>query len=225
MTVREHAELREAVVRCCRRLWERGLIAGPDGNVSVRVAPERILVTPTGISKVDVTADALVEMTLDGVITGEGRPSSEVQLHLRAYRARADVHAVVHAHPPTATGFAVAGEELTRPVLPELILQVGSVPLIPYETPGSVALADRCAAAFALHDAVLLANHGAVTLGATLEVAHQRMESVEHVARILLAARALGRVTELTPAEVAALVALRLGASVDRDAELPRRKR
>ena len=206
MNADDAAALRAAVATVCRRLWERGLIAGPDGNVSVRIAPDRIVVTPAGLSKVEVTPDDLVEMTLDGRVIGRGRPSSEVQVHLRAYQVRADVHAVVHAHPPTATGFAVAGEGFTAPVLPELLLQVGAVPLVPYETPGSAALAERCAELFARHDALLLANHGAVTLGSTLREAHQRMESVEHVARILLAARQLGRVTELTPGQVAVLI-------------------
>ena len=219
-----HAALRAQVVRTCRRLWECGLIAGPDGNVSVRIAPDRILVTPAGQSKVDVGPGDLVEMRLDGTVVGKGRhPSSEVEVHLAAYRVRADVHAVVHAHPPTATGFAVAGEGLTTPTLPELILQVGTVPLIPYETPGSARLAERCAEAFLDHEAVLLANHGAVTLGASLEIAHQRMESVEHVARILLTARLLGRVTELTTAQMAALVDSAAGRAARRGAPSPRR--
>jgi L-fuculose-phosphate aldolase len=197
---------REAVARTCRRLWERGLIAGPDGNVSMRHGPDRLLVTPSGLSKVDVTADALLEVDLDGrVLAGAGRASSELAMHLAIYRARADVHAVVHAHPPTATGFAVAGETIPDGVLPEVICQMGAVALVPYFTPGTPDAAAAFAPYIAGHDAFLMANHGATTVGPTLAAAHQRMESLEHAARILLAARQLGRVTALTVAQRAAL--------------------
>ena len=202
---------RRQIVDVCRRLYDRGLIAGQDGNVSVRLAPDRILVTPAGMSKVDVGTDDLVELTLAGVhARGGNRASSEVALHLRAYRRRPDVQAVVHAHPPTATGFAVAGEGLTACVLPELVYQVGQVPLVPYATPGTEALADAFEPFLGTHDAFLMSNHGALTLGPSLLIAHQRMESIEHAARILLTARLLGRVTELTPAQVDALIDSRL---------------
>ena len=198
--------VRRELVRVCGRLWERGLIAGPDGNVSVRLGPDRILVTPAGMSKVDVTPDDLVELGLDGRhLRGARRESSESSLHLRIYRRRSDVQAVVHAHPPTATGFAVAGEGFTACVLPEIIFQVGSVPLVPYATPGTEALADRFEPFLDRHDAFLMANHGATTLGPSLLVAHQRMESLEHAARILLVARQLGRVTELGREDVRAI--------------------
>jgi L-fuculose-phosphate aldolase len=128
-------------------------------------------------------------------------------MHLAVYRARADVGAVVHAHPPTATGFAVAGETLPDGVLPELICQVGAVALVPYFTPGTPAAADTLAPYLAGHDAFLLANHGATTVGPTLGDAPRRVESLEHAARILFTARALGRVTALTAAQRAALQA------------------
>ncbi len=202
--------LKRDIVTVCRRLYERGLIAGPDGNVSVRVAPDRVLVTPAGMAKVDVQAEDLIELSLDGrQLRGHARASSEVQMHLRIYQRRADVHAIVHAHPPTATGFSVAGESLAECVLPEVIAQVGWVPLLPYATPGTAALADAFEPYVADHDAFLLANHGATTLGPTLAAAHQRMESLEHAARILLTARLLGRVNTLTPAQVEALVKAR----------------
>ena len=199
--------LREAVARVCRRLWERGLIAGPDGNVSVRLDAERLLVTPSGASKCDVGADDLLVVALhDGaVLDGAGRASSELAMHLAIYRARADVGAIVHAHPPTATGFAVAGETLPDGVLPELICQVGAVALVPYFTPGTPAAADALAPYLADHDAFLLANHGATTVAPTLDAAHQRMESLEHAARILFTARLVGRVTPLTDGQRAAL--------------------
>ena len=198
------------IVRVCRRLYERGLIAGQDGNVSARVADDRILVTPAGMSKVDVRAADLVELRLDGEQRrGRRRASSEVAVHLRLYRRRPDVMAVVHAHPPTATAFAVAGEGFTAPVLPEVIFLLGAVPLVPYAMPGTEALADEFEPFIDGHDAFLMANHGAVTVGASLLVAHQRMESLEHAARILLSARLLGRVNPLTHEQAAALVEAR----------------
>jgi L-fuculose-phosphate aldolase len=196
------------IVRVCRRLYERGLVAGPDGNVSVRLAADRVLVTGAGLSKGELTTDDLVELRLDGTVLGGARAAStEVRMHLRAYEARPDIGAVVHAHPPTATGFAVAGEDLMAPVLPEIILQLGGVPRLPFVAPGGDALAAAVAAALRTHDAVLLANHGATSVGPTLVVAHQRMESVEHAARILLTARLLGRVGELSPEQRRALAA------------------
>ena len=126
-------------------------------------------------------------------------------MHLRIYQKRRDVAAVVHAHPPTATGFAVAGEGLLAPVLPELMLLTGPVPLVPYGQPGTDALADQLDPFLTDHDAFLLANHGATTVGRTLEEALHRMETLEHGARILLAARVLGRVNELPSQSAAAL--------------------
>jgi L-fuculose-phosphate aldolase len=199
-----------AIALVCRRLYERGLVAGPDGNVSVRLPDGSIVVTPSGMSKVDVTPDDLVLVDGEGrVLDGKGNPSSELRMHLRIYERRADVSAVVHAHPPTATGFAVAGESFMAPVLPEVILQMGEVPIVRYATPGTAELADSFDPYLARHDAFLMANHGATTVGPTLEVAHQRMESLEHAARIILAARMLGRVNELSPADVKALRASR----------------
>ena len=194
------------IVRVCRRLYERGLIAGPDGNVSVRLLDGTILVTPSGMSKADVSDEDLVMVDLEGRPQTRARaPSSELQMHLRIYRRRPDAMAVVHAHPPVATGFAVAGENFMAPVLPEVILQMGGVPLLPYATPGTPALADSFEPFLDRHDAFLLANHGATTLGPTLDIAHQRMESLEHAARILFSARVLGKVNELGASEAEAL--------------------
>ena len=208
--------LRREVVKVCQRLHERGLIAGPDGNVSVRLDGGRLLMTPAGMSKVDVTVDDLVEISLDGKhLRGARRASSESLMHLRIYERRPDVQAVVHAHPPVATGFAVAGESFASCVLPEMIFQVGWVPLLPYATPGTPALADAFDPYLDRHDAFLMANHGATTVGPTLTMAHQRMESLEHSARILLTARTLGRVNTLTAAQVDALVSARQRALPD----------
>ncbi len=206
MSATERETAGAAIVRVCRRLYERGLVAGPDGNVSVRLENDSILVTPSGMSKVDVEPNDLVLVDLTGaVLEGTRPPSSELRMHLRIYQRRSDVRAVVHAHPPTATGFAVAGESFVAPILPEVILQMGEVPLVSYRTPGTDQLADTFDTQLARHDAFLMANHGATTLGPTLGLAHQRMESLEHAARIVFTARMLGKVNELSATDVEAL--------------------
>jgi len=194
------------MAQCCRQLAARGLIAGQDGNLSVRLERDRALVTPSGAIKGLVQPGDMVEVDLQGrKRRGRGNPTSELDLHLRILNRRPDVGAVVHAHPPVATAFGVAGEGLRILVLPELTQLCGEVPLVPYGTPGTPELADRLEPHLAGHDAWLLANHGAVTVGPTLDVAWIRMESLEHAARIIFAARALGRVNELSPEAVARL--------------------
>jgi L-fuculose-phosphate aldolase len=198
------------IVRCCRRLWEAGLIAGADGNVSVRLGPDRLLVTPRGLHKAELTPRDLVEVTLTGDRRrGSRQATTELDLHLRAYRRRGDCGAVVHAHPPIATAFAVAGEPMPADVLPELIVYLGEVPVAPYATTGTPALGDVVEPLFSRHVAVLLANHGAVTWGPDLATARIRMERLEHSARILLAARLLGRTNRLSPDQIDVLERLR----------------
>ena len=212
------------IVRTCRRLYQRGLIAGPDGNVSVRLGRDVILATPAGMSKVDVTAGDLVEVRLDGSRRrGRHAPSSELAMHLAAYNVRPDVMAVVHAHPPVATAFTVAGESLMDGILPEVILQMGEVPLVPYVEPGTQALADALAPHFAKHNALLMANHGATTLGSSLCIAYQRMESLEHAAGILWHARMLGNVNRLGTDAVQVLLE-RSWLMAEDDARMPRQR-
>ena len=202
-----------AIVRVCVRLYEAGLIAGQDGNVSVRLPNGHVLVTPAGCCKVDVRASDLVTLDAQGrQVSGAGHASSEVGMHLRIYERRSDVHAVVHAHPPVATGLGVAGMDLMDDVLPEAIFLLGGVPLVPYAMPGTPALGDALEPFLPHHDGFLLANHGATTIGQTLVQAHQRMESLEHAARILLTARTLGTVNRLAPHDALALRAARTAA-------------
>ena len=201
------------IVRVCRRLYEAGLIAGQDGNVSVRLASGNVLVTPAGFCKVDVQEADLVTLDPQGrQLFGAGSASSEIGMHLRIYERRPDVHAVVHAHPPVATGFGVAGMDLMDDVLPEAIFLLGGVPLVPYAMPGTPALGDSLEPFLPHHDGYLLANHGATTVGPTLLQAHQRMESLEHAARIMLTARTLGTVNPLAPQDALALRAARAAA-------------
>ena len=202
---------RSAVARrmalCCRQLAASGLIAGRDGNLSVRLGRERVLVTPSGFIKSLVTPADMVEVDLAGKPRGRGsrKPTSELELHLRILRHRPDVQAVVHAHPPAATGFAVAGATIPGNLLPELIFVVGPVALVPFGMSGTSELGDRVVPYLDAHDALLLANHGAVTMGRTLDEAWIRMESLEHSARIILAARQVGEPQPLSAAAVRAL--------------------
>jgi L-fuculose-phosphate aldolase len=198
------------IVLCCRRLWQGGLIAGQDGNVSVRHAPGRLLVTPRGLLKSELTPQDIVEVDLEGRHLGGSRmATTELDLHLRVYRRRPECGAVVHAHPPMATAFAVVGEGIPGNVLPEVAVLMGEVPLVPYATTGTPALGDAVEPFLEGHDAVLLANHGAVAWGANLTTARIRMESLEHAARILAAARCLGPITRLTPEQMTDLERLR----------------
>ncbi len=198
------------IVHCCRRMAELGLIAGADGNVAVRVGDGRALVTPSGLIKAELSSEDIVEVDLSGRhLRGHRRASSELDMHLRIFRHRNDVGAVVHAHPPVATGFGVAGLAFDDCILPELIFQVGHVPLAPYGTPGTPELGDVLEPYIGNYDAVILANHGAVTMGTTLDDARIKMESLEHAAKIILTARLLGQVVSLDPKQVRRLEALR----------------
>lgn len=203
-------------MQVCHALSRRQLIAGQDGNVSMRVAHDRVLVTPAGFAKGTLGPDDLVEVTLAGDhLAGQHRASSELGLHLAAYAARPDVHAVVHAHPATATAFAIIMEPLPEGVLAELMLTVGPVALVGYAQPGTAELGRNAFPYFAGHDALLLAHHGAVTVGRTLTEAHFVMESLEHGARIIHLARQLGRVVTLEAAACDALRAARRRARID----------
>jgi len=200
------------IAECCRSLAQAGLIAGADGNIAVRAGPDRALVTPAGRIKAELSAEDIVEVDLSGRrVRGHRRPSSELDMHLRILRRRPDVEAVVHAHPPVATGFGVAGLAFDDCILPELIFQLGQVPLVPYGTPGTPELGDELEPYLARYDAFVLANHGAVTVGPSLDDARIRMESLEHAAKIIFTARLLGHVRPLDRAQVERLEALRRG--------------
>jgi len=202
--------LRRAVVRVCREIDRRAYVGGRDGNVSVRLPGDAVLVTRAGVRKGDVTEEDLIRVDRTGRrVGGEGHPSTETGMHLRIYALRPDVGAVVHAHPPVATGFAAAGQAIDECVLPEVIVGLGAVPLARYATPGTPELSASLDSLLAAHDAILLENHGVVTMGADVDAAYQRMENVEHAARILLVARLLGGPRPLSSAQVGELVASR----------------
>jgi L-fuculose-phosphate aldolase len=193
-----------------RWMYERGYIVACEGNLSVRLRDGRILTTPTCMNKGTLAPEDLVITDLDGrQLAGERKVSSELAMHLLFYRMRPDVNAICHAHPPTATGFAVAGRALDQALLPEVIIGLGQIPLVRYATPGTPELSAAIEPFVPHYDALLLANHGAVTCGADLLTAFFRMETIEHFAKITLAAEMAGTPTLLSGREVARLMAAR----------------
>ena len=180
---------RADIIEIGRRLHQRAYVASNDGNISVRLDAERLLTTPKGVSKGFMSPDMLVVTDYEGrKLAGERDPSSELPMHLAVYRRRADVTAVVHAHPPVATGFAVAGIPLDRAVLAEVVTTLGSIPIAEYGTPSTQELADAVDRHIAVHDGLLLANHGAITVADGLLRAYYKMETIEHFARISVVA-------------------------------------
>jgi L-fuculose-phosphate aldolase len=203
-------QLCEEIVRIGQLMFEKGWIAACDGNVSVRLPDGNILATPAGLCKGMLKPEDLILCDLDGrKIQGERQPTSEMQMHLCIYHARPDVKAVVHAHPAVATGFAAAGRQLNVGLLPEVIVGLGSVPLAEYGTPGTPELSEGMLPYLDKYDALLLANHGAVAWGETLNQAFFRMDTVEHFARITLVAELLGGPRALPRVEIAKLFAAR----------------
>ena len=203
-------QARADIVEVGRRLWERGYVASNDGNISVRLDEHRLMTTPKSVSKGFMTPDMMVITDLDGKkISGERDPSSELKMHLEVYRNRPDARAVVHAHPPTATGFAVAGIPLDRAVLAEVITTLGSIPIAEYATPSTEELPAAVRKYVKAHDGLLLANHGALALAGDVMSAYYRMETIEHFAKISLVARTLGRENMLSRDEVERLQGLR----------------
>src|SRR5215207_6918565 len=204
------AQLREGIVEVGRRLYARGYTASNDGNISVRLDGGRLLMTPKSVCKGFMTSEMMCITNLDGKkLAGERDPSSEMQMHLEVYRQRPDAGAVVHAHPPTATGFAVAGIPLDRAVLAEVVTTLGSIPIAEYATPSTKELPEAVRKYIKAHDGMLLANHGALTVGGDLYGAYYKMETIEHFAHISLVARLLGGERLLSRQEVDRLQGLR----------------
>ena len=222
-TERKH---REEIVRYGRMLHERGFVAAMDGNLSVRLKGERILVTPTCLSKGAMRLTDLVIVDPDGKrVAGRKNVTSEIGMHLSIYRMRPDVQAIVHAHPPTATGFAAAGIALTEPLVCEVVIGLGSIPLARYGTPGTSELSQTLEPYVPNYDAILMSNHGVVTYGDTLEHAHMKMETVEHFAQIALVTHLLGRQEPLKQVEIEKLMTARtryFGAKIAAGLPLPR---
>ena len=198
-------------------LWQRGMVAANDGNISVLLDDGTILTTPSGVSKKSLRPEMICRMTMENelVYCAEGfKPSSEFKMHLRCYRERSEIRAVVHAHPPTATGFAAAGIPLDDYSISEAVMTIGSVPVAPFAIPGSDEVPKSIAPFLKFHDAILLANHGALTVGIDLTQAYYRMETLEHYAKTLLTARLLGGAKEIPVDKVMACCELSKGYAV-----------
>lgn len=212
-----YMELREQICDVCHKMWQKGWVAANDGNVSVKLEDGTFLATPTGMSKSFITAEKLVHIDGNGNIleAEEGcRPSSEIKMHLRCYQEREDVGAVLHAHPPVATGFAVANKPLDEYSMIETVIALGSVPVTPYGTPSTYEVPEAIAPYLGEHDAVLLQNHGALTVGADVITAYYRMETLELFAQISLNAHLLGGAKEISRENIDRLISMRKGYGV-----------
>lgn len=203
-------EARETICEIGRRMYAKGFVAANDGNISIKCSDGAIWATPTGVSKGYMSAEMLVKLDMDGnVLEGYAVPSSEIKMHLRVYRENPSAGSVVHAHPPVATAFAIAHKELQKPVLPEAIVFLGKVLVAPYGTPGSSEVPDAIEPFCKDYNAVLLANHGALTWGRDGMEAYFRMESLEHYATILLNAERLGGAVQLNNEQIDRLIEIR----------------
>jgi L-fuculose-phosphate aldolase len=198
--------LREQIIQFSHLCYERHLLVGLDGNLSARLSDELVLCTQAGCHKGLLTDDHLVVIDMDGKkVRGKGEPTSEMAMHLACYRERPDVEAVVHAHPPLCVAFTIAGVSMARCILPEVVLTLGAVPTLEYQTTGTQTLGDKVGEAIRSHDAVMMDRHGAVCVGTTVEEAFCKLEVIEHSAKIMKAARDLGGVKELPPSEAVKL--------------------
>lgn len=204
--------LREQICDICHKMWQLGWVAANDGNISVKLPDGTFMTTPTGISKSFITPEKLVHIDKDcNILEAEAgyRPSSEIKMHLRCYEEREDVGAVLHAHPPVATGYAVANIPLDEYSMIETVLTLGSIPVTPYGTPSTYEVPDAIAPYLGEHDAVLLQNHGALTVGADVLTAYYRMETLELFAKISLNAHLLGGAKEISKENIDRLISMR----------------
>lgn len=191
------------IIEICRRVYDKGFVAATDGNISVRLESGNILATPTAVSKGFVQESELIEVDLEGnVVSGTRKPSTELAMHLYIYKERPDINAVVHCHPPFATGFATAGLALDKCVFPEVVVGLGAIPLAQYATPSTREVVESIAPYIKTSSAFMLANHGVVTTGADIFDAYFKMEKVDHAAHITLIARLLGGERVLTRSDV-----------------------
>ena len=205
-------EIKEQLCDVCHKMWQLGWVAANDGNVSVKLEDGTFFATPTGMSKSFITPDKLVRINDKGeVLEGAAglRPSSEIKMHLCCYRERPDVGAVLHAHPPVATGYAVANKALDEYTMIESVIAIGSVPVTPYGTPSTDEVPEAIKPYLQEHDVMLLQNHGALTVGADLITAYYRMETLELFAKISLNAHLLGGAQEISRENIDRLCSMR----------------
>ncbi|MBU1075953.1 MAG: class II aldolase/adducin family protein [Spirochaetes bacterium] len=205
-------ESRKLIIEIGKRLWQKGYVAANDGNISARLNKDELLATATGVSKGFMTDDMIIKIDNNGNSIGRGnkyRLSSEIKMHLEVLKQRKDVMAVIHAHPSFCTSFAVAGIPLNKCIIPEVIVTLGSVPIAPYGTPSTSEIPESIKPYIKEFDALLLANHGALTLGSDLMNAYFKMETLEHSSRIIYQAMQLGNVNVLQKEDVEKLMEVR----------------
>ena len=203
-------EIKKEICEVGLKLWQKGFVAANDGNISVKISDNEYYCTPTGVSKASLTPDMIIKVDKDGKkLEGKLNPSSEIKMHMRVYRERPDVTAVVHAHPPVATAFTVADIDLDQYILPEAVLTIGDVPTCDYGTPSTMEIPDSLDPDLQNHDAFLLRNHGALTVGCTLQKAFFVIEEVEFNAVICKHAMDLGAVHEISNDQLKKLMDLR----------------
>ncbi|MDH4183612.1 MAG: class II aldolase/adducin family protein [Nitrospinota bacterium] len=204
--MKSESDHRRDIVEVCKRIHARGWISSTDGNVSVKLRNDRILITPTGIHKGYMSERELIVCDMNGkVISGAAKPSSEITLHLTCYRERPNVQAVVHAHPTISVAFSLAGITLAKCLLPEVVFTLGSIPTADYAPPATAEVADSIRKYIKDFDAIILERHGSLTVGADLFAAYNTLERMEHVAQITFHARQLGAITPLSPEQISRL--------------------
>ena len=202
---------RKAIVKVGVKLQKNRFIAGTDGNISVKLSDNKILITPSGFRKGELESDDLVIIDFKGnILEGKNRPSSEFLMHTYIYQNRPDISACVHSHPPYATSFAIAGEELPDNILPEVVLFVGKIQLTDYAPPGTDSVPKSLSGFVNNCEAFLLKNHGLLTIGANLDVAYNRHETVEHYAKILTLAKNHGNINRIPDDDYERLISLRI---------------
>ena len=206
------AEAKKLIVEIGRRMYAKNFVAANDGNISCKVADDILWTTPTGVSKGFMSEDEMVKMRLDGTVLSQGErgPSSEVKMHLRIYQENPEARGVCHAHPPISTSFAIAGIGLDKAIYPEALVNLGTVPCVHYEAPGSQGIPDSIAPYAKDYNALLLANHGAVAWGPTLMDAWYRLESTEHYAMVIMyTGNIIGKANVLSCEQVSELIEIR----------------
>ena len=211
MMVSEY-EIKKQICEIGKRTYNKGYVAANDGNMSVRISENEILCTPTGVSKGYMTPDMICKVNMKGDVlqsNGVNKPSSEIKMHLRVYAERADVKSVVHAHPPYATSYAIAGIPLVDPIMPEAVIALGCVPIAEYGTPSTDEIPDAVSKYLQNYDAVLLENHGALTYGDALMTAYFKMESLEFYAQLNFISNAIGGAQVIPTNQVDKLIDLR----------------
>ncbi len=205
-------QIKKEICEIGKRIYDRGMVASNDGNISVKLNDNEFLCTPTGVSKGFMTPEYICKVDKNGKVIQANagfKPSSEIKMHMRVYKERPDVKAVVHAHPMYATGFAIAGIPLTQPIMPEAVIALGCVPIAEYGTPSTEEIPDAVSKYLQSFDAVLLENHGALSFSDSLLNAYHKMESVEFYAKLLYISNQLGGPKELSDAQVQRLYEIR----------------